>query len=188
MAVNDTFYLSHGSPMLSIDESLPAKKFLQPWTETVYPHKHTSILIIFGHWETGVPIIKYLAPSSPYLANRVKQLFMSSGFGPADVDSKALAPLKEEGVLIMGSGSATHNLRALKRETKSNACAVPWALEFGTWIKEALLEGRYEDVNEYVENAPHAKMAHPWPDHFYPLHVTVEAAGPDAKVEQIHDS
>ncbi|RXI09482.1 hypothetical protein DVH24_034099 [Malus domestica] len=252
MALKDTFYLSHGSPTLSIDESIPARKFLQSWKDTVYPHKPTSILIISGHWETAVPTvnsisgrhdtiydfygfpksmyqIKYPAPGSPHLSNRVKQLLTSSSFGPADVDGKrgldhgawvplmlmypegdvpvcqlsvqterdatyhynmgrALAPLKEEGVLIVGSGSATHNLRALKRETKSNGCAVPWALEFDTWIKEALLEGRYEDVNEYVEKAPHAKMAHPWPDHFYPLHVAVGAAGPDAKAKQIHDS
>ncbi|KAM1503985.1 hypothetical protein ACFX14_000154 [Malus domestica] len=61
-------------------------------------------------------------------------------------------------------------------------------MSFFLLVKEALLEGRYEDVNEYVEKAPHAKMAHPWPDHFYPLHVAVGAAGPDAKAKQIHDS
>ncbi|KAM1892353.1 hypothetical protein FF1_035577 [Malus domestica] len=53
---------------------------------------------------------------------------------------------------------------------------------------DALLEGRYEDVNKYVEKAPHAKMAHPWPDHLYPLHVAVGAAGPGAKAKQNHDS
>lgn len=54
---------------------------------------------------------------------------------------KALAPLKEEGVLIMGSGSAIHNLRALKLEPHNTVA--PWALEFDNWLKEALLEGRY---------------------------------------------
>lgn len=51
---------------------------------------------------------------------------------------KALAPLKEEGVLIIGSGSATHNLRTLR---ESNSVAA-WAKEFDTWLRDALLDGR----------------------------------------------
>lgn len=51
---------------------------------------------------------------------------------------KALAPLKQQGVLIIGSGSATHNLRAMRP-----GGAVPsWASEFDTWLKDALLQGR----------------------------------------------
>jgi len=98
---------------------------------------------------------------------------------------KALAPLKDEGVLIIGSGSATHNLRASRLGDGSVAS---WALEFDTWLKDALLDGRYEDVNHYEERAPHAKAAHPWPDHFYPLHVAIGAAGKNSKAELIHHS
>ena len=47
---------------------------------------------------------------------------------------------------------------------------------------------RYEDVNCYEEKAPHAREAHPWPDHFYPLHVAMGAAGKDAKAKLIHHS
>lgn len=53
---------------------------------------------------------------------------------------RALAPLKNEGVLIIGSGSATHNLRALKKS--SDNLVAPWALQFDTWLKESLLSGR----------------------------------------------
>ena len=53
---------------------------------------------------------------------------------------KALAPLREEGVLIIGSGSATHNLREMGPDGEP---VVDWALKFDTWIKEALLSGRY---------------------------------------------
>ncbi|GLT48349.1 hypothetical protein SLA2020_219800 [Shorea laevis] len=100
---------------------------------------------------------------------------------------KALAPLKEEGVLIIGSGSATHNLRALKQYA-GDGTVVPWALAFDNWPKDALLEGRYEDVNCYEEKAPYAKMAHPWPEHFFPLHVALGAASEDAKGKLIHHS
>ena len=47
---------------------------------------------------------------------------------------------------------------------------------------------RYEDVNHYEEKAPYAKIAHPWPDHFYPLHVAMGAAGENAKAKLIHSS
>lgn len=47
---------------------------------------------------------------------------------------------------------------------------------------------RYDDVNKYEEKAPNGRMAHPWPDHFYPLHVALGAAGDKAKAELIHHS
>lgn len=98
---------------------------------------------------------------------------------------KALAPLREEGVLIIGSGSATHNLGAMGPDGDP----IPdWALEFDTWLKEALLDGRYEDVNQYDKKAPYAKKAHPYPEHFYPLHVALGSAGENSKAKMIHHS
>lgn len=52
---------------------------------------------------------------------------------------KALAPLKDEGVLIIGSGNATHNLRAIGPR---NSSTPPWALAFVSWLKSSLLDGR----------------------------------------------
>jgi 4,5-DOPA dioxygenase extradiol len=52
---------------------------------------------------------------------------------------KALAPLREEGTLIIGSGSATHNLRKI---SPSDAPVPQWAAEFDTWLKDSLLNGR----------------------------------------------
>lgn len=54
---------------------------------------------------------------------------------------RALAPLKKEGVLIIGSGSAVHNLRTLIDPSSSVAS---WAAEFDKWLKESLLTGRYD--------------------------------------------
>lgn len=54
---------------------------------------------------------------------------------------KALAPLKDEGVLIMGSGSAVHNLRALN--VRPNPPVAAWAKEFEDWLISSLVEGRY---------------------------------------------
>lgn len=247
-AIKDVFYISHGSPTLSIDESLPARHFLKSWKEKVFSQRPKAILVISGHWETDEPTVnvvdrsdtiydfygfpqpmyqlKYPTPGAPELAKRVKELLEASGFGTVKEDrergldhgawvplmlmypeadipvcqlsvqtnrdgtyhynvGRALGPLKEEGILIMGSGSATHNLRALRFK---DGTVAPWAAEFDTWLKEALLSGRYEDVNHYEEKAPHAKVAHPWPDHFYPLHVAMGAAGDKSKAELIHHS
>ena len=101
---------------------------------------------------------------------------------------KALAPLRDEGVLIIGSGSATHNLRELRRGDAGNSPPAKWAVDFTEWLTAALVEGRYDEVNKYEENAPFAKRAHPWPEHFYPLHIALGAAGSAAKATLIHDS
>ncbi|PKU75022.1 4,5-DOPA dioxygenase extradiol [Dendrobium catenatum] len=98
---------------------------------------------------------------------------------------KALAPLRDEGVLIFGSGSATHNLRLLDHD---NVATPSWAVEFDNWLTESLLNGRHEDVKNYEVKAPSAKTAHPEPEHFYPLHVALGAAGEKAKAVQIHQS
>ncbi|GLJ17026.1 hypothetical protein SUGI_0294590 [Cryptomeria japonica] len=98
---------------------------------------------------------------------------------------QALAPLKSEGVLIMGSGSATHNLRALAFNGKGPAS---WAQAFDNWLTESLVNGRHDEVNHFEEKAPCARMAHPYPDHFFPLHVALGAAGERAKAELIHNS
>ncbi|RZS24437.1 hypothetical protein BHM03_00057525 [Ensete ventricosum] len=248
----DTFFLSHGSPMLSIDERMQARHFMQSWRDQVLPEVPKAILMVSGHWDVPEPTVnvingpndtiydfygfpksmyqlKYPAPGTPALAKRVKELLQEAGFGrvkedknrgldhgawvplmlmyPAagipvcqlSIDSakdaayhyrmgKALAPLKEEGVLLIGSGSATHNLRAIGRD---GAPPASWAVDFDNWLTDALLNGRcdmYIYVNDYLVKAPYAKMAHPWPDHFYPLHVALGAAGENTKAEQVHQS
>jgi len=250
--LKETFFISHGPPTLAIDDTIPARHFLQSFQKTVFSKRPSSILVISGHWETTHPTvnvissghndtiydfynfpksmyqIKYPAPGAPELAKRVKHLLMESGFKQVYEDErrgldhgawvplmlmypeadipvcqlsiqtdrnatyhynmgKALASLKDEGVLIIGSGSATHNLRTLNFGNNDGS-VVPWAGEFNGWLKDALLDGRYEDVNKYLEKAPHAKLAHPSPDHFYPLHVAIGAAGENSKAELIHES
>eukprot|EP00249_Psilotum_nudum_P026999 c34207_g1_i1 orf=178-1098(+) len=103
---------------------------------------------------------------------------------------KALAPLTREGVLIIGSGSATHNLRTLSSRHDDTKPAA-WALEFDNWLNNSLTNGRFDEVIQFEEKAPHAKTAwtaHPTPDHFLPLLVALGAAGDGAKAERIHTS
>ena len=56
----DTFYISHGSPTLSIDDSIPARHFLKAWQEKGYCQRPKAILVISGHWDTAVPSVNVI--------------------------------------------------------------------------------------------------------------------------------
>jgi 4,5-DOPA dioxygenase extradiol len=96
----------------------------------------------------------------------------------------ALAPLRREGVLILASGGAVHNLRALAREGGE---AQPWAREFDEWLASALAEGREAELLDWTHRAPHARLAQPSPDHFLPLFVALGAAGKSARGTRLHE-
>jgi 4,5-DOPA dioxygenase extradiol len=52
----DTVYISHGSPMMAIDESIPARKFLKTWQQ-IFKERPKAILVISGHWDTKEPTV-----------------------------------------------------------------------------------------------------------------------------------
>lgn len=88
---------------------------------------------------------------------------------------RTLAPLAEEGVLIVGSGSLTHNLREFRTEcTEVQA----YVLEFAHWIGNAVRTGDHARLTEALSLAPHAARAHPTAEHYLPLLVAAGAAEP----------
>lgn len=87
----------------------------------------------------------------------------------------ALAPLRSEGVLVIGSGSATHNLGALRRTP--GAATDGWASEFDDWLAARIEAGDEESLVDYRRQAPHAVMSHPTDEHLLPLYVALGAAG-----------
>jgi 4,5-DOPA dioxygenase extradiol len=85
---------------------------------------------------------------------------------------RKLAPLREEGVLIVGSGFFTHNLAALR-----HAGGVPnWSAEFDDWGKRALESGDIDSLIDFRHSSPAGQLAHPRTEHFAPLFVTLGAA------------
>jgi len=89
---------------------------------------------------------------------------------------RALAPLRDEGVLIVGSGSITHNLRALfSSRLPIDASAPAWVTSFTDWVAERMAAGAIDDVLHAVERAPHGKDNHPTMDHILPLFVAMGA-------------
>lgn len=97
---------------------------------------------------------------------------------------KALHALRDESILIIASGSATHNLRDFFGR-KLDAESLPYAREFTEWLKEAVVDGRTGELLDYVNRAPHAILNHPTPEHFLPLFV---AMGAGYKGALLHDA
>ena len=85
----------------------------------------------------------------------------------------ALAPLAEEGVLIVGSGSLTHNLAEFRSGSGSDEA---YAAEFAAWVRDAVVQGDSARLRQTLAQAPHARRAHPTTEHFWPLLVAAGAA------------
>ena len=133
---------------------------------------------------TWVPLLKlYPDANVP-----VVQLSVQTAMNPRhhyDV-GRALAPLTKEGVLIIGSGHLTHNLRDWVMSRGQTAHA-PYADNFQRWVFEHLAAHDVDGLTRYREAAPEAVRAHPTEEHFMPLFVALAAAGADAKSTRLFD-
>ena len=98
---------------------------------------------------------------------------------------RALAPLASEGVLIVGSGSITHNLREVQWAAAPGEGGPNYSTEFVEWARNAVKNHDEAALVNYIESAPHAKRAHPTPDHYLPLPFAFGAADPKAPVRVI---
>ena len=97
---------------------------------------------------------------------------------------RKLAPLRERGVAIGGSGGIVHNLRIIDFANK-NAPPLDWAAEFDQWIADRIASRDFEAVANY-RSAPSARLAVPTPEHFEPLLITLGAAHPDDQLRTIY--
>ena len=88
---------------------------------------------------------------------------------------RKLRPLRDEGVLIVGSGFFTHNLRALSPDGRVQ----PVMAEFDHWGQETLARGDLDALLDFQHKAPAARQAHPRTEHFAPLFVTLGASDGD---------
>lgn len=112
----------------------------------------------------------------------VAQLSLQTPLGPAHhlAVGRALAPLREDGVLILASGSATHNLRDFGGRAY-DAPALPYVLEFEAWLMRAVAEGEVGALADWRARAPHAATNHPTDEHLLPLFVALGAAQGEAR-------
>jgi 4,5-DOPA dioxygenase extradiol len=98
---------------------------------------------------------------------------------PHDIDAagalrlgQALAPLRERGVLVVGSGSLTHNLHEFRQHINDPE----YAQQFADWVHEAVAARDVDALVDYRRRAPHAQRAHPTEEHYLPLLVAMGAS------------
>lgn len=115
----------------------------------------------------------------------IVQLSIRMGYDPAEhlAAGRALAPLRDDGVLIVGSGLSFHNMRGFGPAGRDAS------QQFDTWLTETLVDADPTDRTERLlhwADAPSARLAHPSEDHLIPVMVAVGAAGDDRGVRTYH--
>jgi 4,5-DOPA dioxygenase extradiol len=100
---------------------------------------------------------------------------------------RLLEELREEDVLIVGSGSFTHNLARMRRDGME-ASQPPDVAAFADWFDAAITGKREDDLLNYRSLAPYAAEQHPTEEHLLPLYVALGAAGEKPTAERLHSS
>lgn len=158
-------YPAPGLPALSAevlellnDADLPAR------IDNTRPFDHgVWVPLSLMYPQADIPVVQVSLPSrqGPALQTRIGQ---------------ALASLRENGVLVIGSGSITHNLRELDWHAGPESVE-PWALAFRDWIVEKLASNDESALHDYRRLAPHAVRNHPSDEHLLPLYFARGAGG-----------
>jgi 4,5-DOPA dioxygenase extradiol len=152
---------------------------MMPASEPV--HQHASRGLDHGAWvplrimypDADIPVLQMSLPTHDPVR------LMALG--------ERLRPLRDEGVLIIGSGFLTHGLPFLK-EFRIDADAPGWSTDFDAWAGEALTRGDVDELARYRTHAPGMPYAHPTVEHYTPLFVTLGAATtPDEPGLQVID-
>jgi 4,5-DOPA dioxygenase extradiol len=153
---------------------------LMPDTEPV--HQHPRRGLDHGAWvplkimypDADIPVLQLSLPTSD--PARLLKL------------GARLRGLREEGVLVIGSGFTTHGLPFLTRENVTRNVAPGWSVDFDAWAADALARGDVDALADYRNQAPGMPYAHPTVEHFVPLFVTLGAsADPEAPTGAVID-
>lgn len=95
---------------------------------------------------------------------------------------QALQSLRDQGVLIIGSGSMTHNLREFFGGAQQ---AADYVVEFSRWVEMQIQAGAIDSLLDWPAHAPHAQRAHPSDEHFLPLYFALGAGGQGAQARYL---
>jgi 4,5-DOPA dioxygenase extradiol len=182
VAVNGTIHDFHGFPQALYDLRYPAPgdaALSDRVAALIGASIDTGRGLDHGAW---VPLLlMYPAHDIPVVQIAVQP---HKGVSHHIALGRALAPLREEGVLVIGSGSFVHNLRALDRRGP-DAPQPDWSKAFADWMDAAIKARDDEALIHYRERAPNAVQAHPEDEHLLPLFVAYGAGG---AATRLHDS
>jgi 4,5-DOPA dioxygenase extradiol len=241
-----TLFLSHGSPMLAVQDSA-AGRFLDGLSRQLPTPRaivvasahfaavptHVGAAALphtihdFGGFPQALYGLRYPAPGLPVLAQAIAKVIGDAGlpvriaaehgldhgvwvpllrmFPEADIPvvpisvdprgdaqahialGRALAALRNDGVLVIGSGGFVHNLGDLDWQ-HPDAPLAPWAADFAAWMRDRLQANDLDALADWQKRAPNAKRAHPTVEHLMPLFVALGAAGEAPKMRHLHQS
>ena len=141
-------------------------------------------------WDHGVFVpLKVVFPKAQI---PIVQLSLDASMDPAKhiAMGEALQPLRDEGVLIIGSGNSFHNMAAFGRARQDGGQGPVAGRDFDDWLSEAVCNPdplqRSEMLSRWVD-APGARYAHPEEEHLLPLHVAAGAGGSDVGKKTLED-
>lgn len=99
---------------------------------------------------------------------------------------RALEPLRDQGVMILGSGSISHNLRSYFNAEYAETPA--WVTDFTDWVADSVREKKVDELLDYLHAAPAPTINHPTSEHWLPFYVALGAAGEAGTGTRIHES
>ncbi len=190
VAVNDTIHDFYGFPRALYDIRYPAPggRELAERVRALLGAKGVTVGVDptrgldHGAW---VPLLlMYPEADIP-----VVQLSVQTNLGPAHhlALGRALAPLLAEEVLVLGSGSFTHDLSRFRYHRPDDP-SPPDVAAFADWFDEGLRAARVEQLLDYRRQAPYAVQNHPTEEHLLPVFVALGAAGAEPTAERLHSS
>jgi 4,5-DOPA dioxygenase extradiol len=145
-------------------------------------HVHPSRGLDHGAWvplkvmypDADIPVLQLSLPTS----DPIRLLALGA----------RLRNLRDEGVLVIGSGFTTHGLPFLTRDNFVKNLVPGWSNDFDSWTAEALARGDLDELADYRNRAPGMPYAHPTAEHFIPMFVTLGAAAePEASSDAVID-
>ncbi|MEO8719111.1 MAG: class III extradiol ring-cleavage dioxygenase [Burkholderiales bacterium] len=128
--------------------------------------------LLYAYPEASVPVV---------------QISVQTTLGPRHhlALGAALAPLSREGVLVIGSGHLTHNLREVRSLHETGVGQPePYVREFQEWVRACIAAHDYDRLADYRKLSAAGVRAHPSEEHFLPLFVALGAAGSEARAER----
>lgn len=189
VSVNSTIHDFHGFPA-----RLSALEYPAPgspaWSERVAEllgDAGFSTRLDFGRGldhGAWIPLsLAYPAADIPVI-----QLSLQSRSGPERhfEIGRALAPLREDGVLIVGSGGLSHDLASWRRDYPGGE--PHWVRSFADWMHGAITENRLNDLLANRSLAPNAVRNHPTEEHLLPLFIALGAGGVEREPARLHSS
>jgi 4,5-DOPA dioxygenase extradiol len=181
----EQIYDFYGFPQELYDYRYPAKGSAETAQEVM--KTLAKFHVQCGDWgldHASWAVLKHLYPMADI---PVLELSLCMGAGPEQhyEMGEALKPLREKGVLIIGSGNIVHNLGRIRWET--DAEPFDWAVEFDNQVKGLILEREHRKLIDYYSLGENARLAVPTNDHYLPLLYTLALQGKDEKVTFIHE-